>query len=206
MIGATPPVVVVTVVFLLAAASPAAANGITYPVAAGSSGPYEYQVGVGPFSPLRKAMFVAVTLMVDGSPVMDANVTLRAAVDGSSAEAGPLDAVNSPIHPWTYEISFELPDLAREKVLFNIEVNSRHGPAVIRANMVVPHVDVSALTMVEPAPSGETPAPAIRAPGPDSEGPPSTVGTAYFGIALVSVFIGVALGAWGLTMHRRRRS
>ena len=62
VIGATSLAVVVAAVFLLAAASPATANGVTFPVAAGASGPYEYQVGVGPYSPLRKAMFVAVTL------------------------------------------------------------------------------------------------------------------------------------------------
>ena len=65
MIVATSLTVVVAAVFLrksgdglgLAAASPATANGVTFPVAAGASGPYEYQVGVGPYSPLRKAMF-----------------------------------------------------------------------------------------------------------------------------------------------------
>ena len=34
---------------LLFAASPATANGVTFPVAEGVSGPYEYPVGIGPF-------------------------------------------------------------------------------------------------------------------------------------------------------------
>ena len=206
VIVATSLTVVVAAVFLLAAASPATANGVTFPVAAGASGPYEYQVGVGPYSPLRKAMFVAVTLMVDGSPVIDADVTLRASVDGSSTEVGPLNAVNSPIHPWTYEISFELPDLAREKVVFNFEVKSRHGPAVIRAEMIVPRVDDSVLMTSKPTPSDETPDPAKRARGPDQDGPPPSVGLAYLGIALVAGLFGFGLGAWGLTRYRRRRS
>ena len=40
---------------LLFVASPATANGVTFPIADGVSGPYEYEVGVGPFSPLRTA-------------------------------------------------------------------------------------------------------------------------------------------------------
>ena len=193
VIGATTLVVAVAAALLLAAPSPAEANGLTFPVAAGGSGPYEYQVGVGPFSPLRKAMFVAVTLTVAGSPVVDANVTLRASVDGSSTEAGPLDAVNSPIHPWTYEVSFKLPDLAREKVFFNIEVNSRHGPAVIRTEMIVPEVDDSVLVMPEPDPSDKT-------------SDTGMAGPVYLGIALVAGLISFGLATWGLIRHRRRRS
>ena len=98
VVGATTWAVVAAVVFLLVAASPATANGMTFPIVAGASGPYEYQVSVGPFSPLRKAMLVVVTLMVDGSPVLDADVTFMVSVDGSSTEVGPLDAANSLIH------------------------------------------------------------------------------------------------------------
>ena len=56
LIGATSPTVVVAALFLLAAASPALANGVTFPVAAGESGPYEYQLGVGPFSNYLKIL------------------------------------------------------------------------------------------------------------------------------------------------------
>ena len=207
VVGATAWAVVAAAVFLLVAASPAAANGMTFPIAAGASGPYEYQVGVGPFSPLRKAMLVAVTLMVDGSPVLDANVTFMVSVDGSSTEVGPLDAANSLIHLATYEVSFELPELARENVLFKIEVNSRHGPAVIEADMIVPDVGDSVLMTAGPAPSDETPGPVIGAPGLDQDGPPSTVGLlAYLGIALVAGLFSVGLGVWGLARYRRRRS
>ena len=54
--------VVAAAASLLLVASPATANGVTIPIAAGVSGPYEYEVGVGSFSPLRTALFVAVTL------------------------------------------------------------------------------------------------------------------------------------------------
>ncbi len=185
--------VAVAAAFLLAPVSPAEANGLTFPVAAGGSGPYEYQVGVGPFSPLRKAMFVAITLTAEGSPVVDASVTLMASVDGSSTEVGPLDAVNTPIHPWTYEVSFDLPDLAREKVFFNIEVNSQYGPAVIRTEMIVPEVDDSVLMTAEPASNDTTSAAGMAAP-------------IYLGIALVAGFISFGLAAWGLIRYRRRRS
>lgn len=151
-------------------------------------------------------MFVAVTLTVDGSPVVDANVTLRASVDGSLTEAGPLDAVNSPIHPWTYEVSFKLPDLAREKVFFNIEVNSRHGPAVIRAEMIVPEVDDSVLMTTERAPIDKWSTPATTVSGTDRDGPQSTVGPIYLGIALVAVLFGVGLVGLGLARQRRKRS
>lgn len=190
LIVVTSLVVAAAAVLLPMAASPAEANGLTFPVAAGASGPYEYQVGVGPFSPLRKAMFVAVTLTVGGSPVLDANVTLRASVDGSLTEVGPLDAVNTPIHPWTYEVSFDLPDLAREKVSFNIQVNSRHGPVVIRADMIVPEVDDSVLMTRETNPSDKTSDTGMAAP-------------VYLGIALVAGFISFGLAAWGLIRYRR---
>ena len=206
VIGATTLVVAVTAVFLLAVASPAEANGLTFPVAAGGSGPYEYQVGVGPFSPLRKAMFVAVTLTVEGSPVVDANVTLRASVDGSLTEAGPLDAVNTPIHPWTYEVSFKLPDLAREKVFLTIEVDSRHGPAVIRTEMIVPEVDDSVLMTTETVPIDKRSTPAATASGTERDGPQSTVGPTYLGIVLVAGLFGLGLVAWGLARHWRKRS
>ena len=45
MIVAASLVVAVAAAFLLAPVSPAEANGLTFPVAAGGSGPYEYQVG-----------------------------------------------------------------------------------------------------------------------------------------------------------------
>ena len=205
MIGATSRAVVMATVLLVAASSPAGANGLTFPIDAGASGPYEYQVDVGPFSPLRTAVFVAVTLMAEGSPVTDARVAIRASVDDSRTEAGPLEAVNTPIHPWTYEVSFDLPDLAREKVLFSIEVNSRHGPAVIRTDMIVPHVDDSVLTTGEPAPSEKTSATSQPASGADRDGSPSTVGPTYLGVALLAGLISIALAAWGLIRNRRRR-
>ena len=185
VIVATSLTVVVAAVFLLAAASPATANGVTFPVAAGAFGPYEYQVGVGPYSPLRKAMFVAITLTAEGSPVVDANVTLMASVDGSSTEVGPLDAVNSPIHPWTYEVSFNLPDLAREKVVFNFEVKSRHGPAVIRAEMIVPRSRRLCPDDGRTSFERRDAIPGDKSAGPDQDGPPP-MGLAYLGIALVA--------------------
>ena len=132
--------------------------------------------------------------------------TLMVSVDGSSTEVGPLDAANSLIHLATYEVSFELPELARESVLFKIEVNSRHGPAVIEADMIVPNVGDSVLMTAGPTPSDETSRPVIGAPGLDQDGPPSTVGLAYLAIALVAGLFGVGLGVWGLARYRRRRS
>ena len=193
VIGATLLVVAVAAAFLLSPVGSAEANGLTFPVAVGGSGPYEYRVGVGPFSPLRKAIFVAVTLTVGGNPVVDANVTLSASVDGSLTEVGPLDAVNTPIHPWTYEVYFDLPDLAREKVFFNIEVDSRHGQAVIRTEMIVPEVDDSVLMTPERYPSNKT-------------SDTGMAGPVYLGIALVAGFISFGLAAWGLIRYRRRRS
>ena len=206
MVSATALAVAVAAVSPLFSASPATANGVTFPIAAGASGPYEYQVGVGPFSPLRKAMFVAVTLMVDGGPVPDADVALMVSVDGSSTEVGPLDAANSLFHLAIYEVWFELPELAREKVLFKIEVNSRHGPTVIEVEMIVPHVGDSVLTAAGPTPSDETPGPLMGAPEIDQDGPPSTGWLAYLGVALVAGLFGGGLGAWGLARYRRRRS
>ena len=144
------------VLALLPLASPAGANGVTFPIAAGSSGPYDYEVGVGPFSPLRTDLFVAVTLMVEGSPVIDADVMVLASADGSSDSVGPLEASNSLDHPPTYEVAFNLPELAKESVSFRIEVDSRHGSSVIRAQMIVP--DVQGTFNGEAAPeSGQSP-------------------------------------------------
>lgn len=139
------------VLALLSLASPAGANGVTFPIAAGSSGPYDYEVGVGPFSPLRTDLFVAVTLMVEGSPVIDADVMVLASADGSPDSVGPLEASNSLDHPPTYEVAFNLPELARESVSFRIEVDSRHGPSVIRAQMIVPDVQGTFNGEVAPA-------------------------------------------------------
>ena len=127
MAGVTARAVAAAATCLLFAAGPATANGVTFPIAEGVSGPYRYEVGVGPFSPLRKALFVAVTLMADGSPVIDADVTVTVSVDGSSSEIGPLDAANSLTHLATYEVSLELPELAREVVSFEIGVDGRRG-------------------------------------------------------------------------------
>ncbi len=128
------------IVVLLSFAGPAGANGVTFPIAAGKSGPYDYEVGVGPFSPLRTDLFVAVTLTVGGNPVIDADVMLVASVDGSPDSVGPLEASNSLDHLPTYEVAFNLPELARESVSFEIEVDSHHGSSVIRARMIVPDV------------------------------------------------------------------
>ena len=127
-------------VVLLSVTSPAGANGVTFPIAAGTSGPYDYEVEVGPFSPLRTGLYVAVTLMVDGNPVIDADVMLLASVDGSPDSVGPLEASNGLDHLPTYEVAFNLPELAKESVSFRIEVDSRHGSSVIRAQMIVPDV------------------------------------------------------------------
>ena len=128
------------IVLLLSFVSPAGANGVTFPIAAGTSGPYDYEVGVGPFSPLRTDLFVAVTLKVGGNPVIDADVMLVASVDGSPDSVGPLEASNSLDHLPTYEVAFNLPELAKESVSFRIEVDSHHGSSVIRARMIVPDV------------------------------------------------------------------
>ena len=184
---------------------------MTFPIAEGVSGPYRYEVGVGPFSPLRKALFVAVTLMADGSPVIDADVTVTVSVDGSPNQVGPLDAANSLTHLATYEASLELPELAREKVSLEIGVDGRRGPAVIQAEMIVPDVvgtfnGDSVPATAGPAPDDETPSPATGAPGGDGDEPSSTAGPLYLGVALAAALLGVGSGVWGLVRYRRRRS
>jgi hypothetical protein len=200
---------------LLFAASPATANGVTFPIDEGVSGPYEYQVGIGPFSPLRKALFVAVTLTAGSSPVIDADVMVTVAADGSPNEAGPLAAANSLTHLATYELSLDLPELARDRVSFKIEVDSRHGPAVIDAEMIVPDVvgtfngdSVSPTTeapTAAPAPNEATPDPATRPPQSDQEDT-STGRFVYSGFAVLAGLVGVGFGVWGLVRYRRRRS
>ena len=209
MAGVTARAVAAAATCLLFAAGPATANGVTFPIAEGVSGPYRYEVGVGPFSPLRKALFVAVTLMADGSPVIDADVTVTVSVDGSSSEIGPLDAANSLTHLATYEVSLELPELAREVVSFEIGVDGRRGAAVIEAEMVVPDVvgtfnGDSVPATVGPAPGDETPNSEVGAPGGGDE-PSSTAGPAYLGIALLAVLVGAGLGVLGLVGYRRRQ-
>ena len=211
MAGVTARAVAAAAVCLLFAAGPATANGVTFPIAEGVSGPYRYEVGVGPFSPLRKALFVAVTLMADGSPVTDADVTVTVSVDGSPNRVGPLDAANSLTHLATYEASLELPELAREVVSFEIGVDGRRGPAVIQAEMVVPDVvgtfnGDSVPATAGPAPDDETPSPATGAPGGGGDEPSSTAGPLYLGVALAAALLGVGSGVWGLVRYRRRRS
>ena len=210
MAGVTARAVAAAAVCLLFAAGPATANGVTFPIAEGVSGPYRYEVGVGPFSPLRKALFVAVTLMADGSPVIDADVTVTVSVDGSSSEIGPLDAANSLTHLATYEVSLDLPELAREMVYFEIGVDGRRGAAVIEAEMVVPDVvgtfnGDSVPATVGPAPGDETPNPEVGAPGGGGDEPSSTAGPAYLGVALLAVLVGAGLGVLGLVGYRRRQ-
>ena len=211
MAGVTVRAVAAAAVCLLFAAGPATANGVTFPIAEGVSGPYRYEVGVGPFSPLRKALFVAVTLMADGSPVIDADVTVTVSVDGSPNRVGPLDAANSLTHLATYEVSLDLPKLAREVISFEIGVDGRRGLALIEAEMVVPDVvgtfnGDSVLATVGPAPGDETPGPLVGAPGGDRSELPSTGGLVYFGVALVAGVFGVGLGVWSLVAYRRRPS
>ena len=210
MAGVTARAVAAAATCLLFAAGPVTANGVTFPIAEGVSGPYRYEVGVGPFSPLRKALFVAVTLMADGSPVTDADVTVTVSVDGSSSEVGPLDAANSLTHLATYEVSLDLPELAREVVSFEIGVDGRRGLAVIEAEMIVPDVvgtfnGDSVPATVGPAPGDETPNSEVGAPGGGDE-PSSTAGPAYLGVALAAALLGVGLGVWGLVRYRRGRS
>ena len=188
--------VVAATASVLLVASSATANGVTIPIAAGVSGPYEYQVGVGPFSPLRTALFVAVTLVVGGGPVTDADVTVTVYVDGSSTKVGPLDAANSLFHPATYEFSLDLPELPREKVSFRIGVESRQGPAVIEAEMIVPEV-------VETFDGDSAPAPAV--PRRDRE-ETSRGKLVYLGLALLIGGVGVGLGFWSIVGIRRRRT
>ena len=176
------------------AASSAAANGVTFPIAEGVSGPYEYQVGVGPFSPMRKSLFVAVTLTAAGNPVIDANVTVTVSVDGSPAVVGPLEAANSLTHLPTYELSLDLPELAREVVSLKIEVDSRRGPAAIEADMIVPRI---AGTF-----DGDS-VPATAAPRRD-RGDTTTGRLVHPGLAVLAGLVGVGLGAWGLVRYRRR--
>lgn len=212
---ATALAAVTAVVWLLFSASPAAANGVTFPIAEGVSGPYEYRVGIGPFSPLRKALFVAVTLMAGGSPVIDADVTVTVSVDGSPTEVGPLIAANSLTHLATYELSLDLPELARERVSFKIKVDGRHGPAVIEAEMIVPDVvgtfnGDSVSTPVDeataaPALNDRTPEPSTGTPEGDDEDP-SPERLVYSGFAVLAVLVGVGFSIWVLARYRRRRS
>jgi hypothetical protein len=190
--------IAVAVVCLLFAASPAVANGVAFPIDEGVSGPYEYQVGIGPFSPLRKALFVAVTLTAGSSPVIDADVMVTVAVDGSPNEVGPLAAANSLTHLATYELSLDLPELARDRVSFKIEVDSRHGPAVIEAEMIVPDV-VGTF-------NGDSVSP-TAAPAPNEATPDTSAGRfVYSGFAVLAGLLGIGFGVWGLARYRRRRS
>ena len=151
-----------------------------------------------------------VGLVEGGSPVTDADVTVTVSVDGSSNKLGPLDATNDLTHLATYEVSLELPELAREVVSFEIVVDGRQGPAEIEAEMIVPDVvgtfnGDSVLSTTEPAPSDETPTPAVGAPGGDQDGPSSTGVVAYVVVALVIGLFGVGLGVWGIVRHQRQR-
>ena len=129
-----------TVGTFLSTSALAEAIGLSSLIVAGVSGPYEYQVGLGLFSPLRRDLLVGVTLNVDGNPVTHANVTFTIASNGSFSPIGPLNATNTLTHVATYEVSLQLPELPRDIILFSIAVDSQHGPAQIEAVMFVPDV------------------------------------------------------------------
>ena len=177
-------VLAVTVIALLSIVGPASANGLTVSVAAGISGPYAYQVGVGPFSPLRPELLVGVTLAVDETPVTDAEVTFTISVDDSPEQLGPLAAATTPIHLATYEVSLELPRLARDYISFTIAVVSPHGPATIEAEMIVPYVDGTSSS--------------------DSTVGARGVRLVYPGLLALGAIAAAALAGWGIAALRRR--
>ena len=156
----------------------------TTPVAAGESGPYGYEVAIGPYSPLRPELFVAVTLSEGGAPVIDADVTVSARWAGSVHRDGPLEALSAPDHPATYEVYLEVPGPAGREISIEVGVLGRPGRAAIEAAVLVPARPAGA-----PAP-----------PGPSGSGGWGAVHTA---LAAGSVAAAAALLAWAV---RRRRT
>jgi len=162
--------------------------------------------------------------MAAGSPVIDADVMVTVSVDGSPTEVGPLAVANSLTHFATYELSLEPPELAREKGLFKVEVDSLQGPAVFEAEMNVPDVvgkfnGDSVATPSSTAPAEQIPVAAEATPTPTAQTADPETGTpqdevedtsigrlVYSGFAVVAGLAGVGAGVWGLVRYWRRRS
>ena len=121
-------------------------------IAAGESGPYGYEVAIGPYSPLRPELFVAVTLAEGGAPVIDADVTVSARWAGSERRGVPLEALSAPDHPATYELDLELSGPAGREISIEVGVLGRPGRAAIEATVLVPAQPAGA--PAPPGPSG----------------------------------------------------
>ena len=98
----------------------ASANGLAWPIAGGTAGPYEYLVGIWPPTPRVGNLHMVISLSADGQVVTDLEVDVTGrSVDGS-AVAGPVPAANivrtyelnlplSRPGPWVFAIAIKGP-------------------------------------------------------------------------------------------------
>ena len=111
----------------LSPAGKAGANGFTFPVAKGVSGPYEYLVGIWPPVPVVGRLHMATSLTSAKTPVTDAEVLVTCSVGANQGDPAP--AVSYFLQPWSYELDMELNEPGTWT--FEIEINSLLGAAVI---------------------------------------------------------------------------
>ncbi len=164
---------------------PAAAHPAgTVPIAAGESGPYVYEVAVGPYSPLRADLLVAVTLAEGDAPVIDADVVVTARAAGPGGAVGPEAALNAPDHPSTYEVDIALPRPPGRQVSLTVSVVGRAGRAELEATLLLPGG-------ADPASGGAGPA------------GPGGWGASHAALAAVAA-AAVVLAAWGVSRRLGR--
>ncbi len=121
----------VTGIFLLLVPS-INANGFTWPIAKGTSGPYEYQVGIWPPSPTVGNVHLAIAVTSNENPVTGAVITVTGRGSDGRVDAGPVSAFPYPLQPWSYELNMDLGEPG--KWTLQIDIDSPLG----RTSVIAP--------------------------------------------------------------------
>ncbi len=126
----------------LAVASPVSANGATRAVVQDAkAGPYQLQVGILPGSPTVGILHLSIIVQdaENETVITDAAVLVSAQGPTGSANVAPVQAVNTPLDPESYEVDIPLDTVGSWTI--TLETDGRLGKASLALPMEVAEPD-----------------------------------------------------------------
>ena len=140
-IAAIPVLALGLSVATLAAPSAVSANGATRTVVERTVGPYWLQVGILPGIPTTGILHLSIIVqdIENETIITDASVMVSAQGPAGSAGVAPVQAVNTPLDPESYEVDIPLDTIGSWTI--TLETNGRLGKASLDLPMEVVEPD-----------------------------------------------------------------